>query len=90
VEAALKKLASSTIVYRLDDDFGWRHVMTLHKEVVFVDFGLLVSLASTTLGAEAWVGAAMTLLHNTINSEAHSVFLGAVASHPSNESSPEE
>jgi hypothetical protein len=49
VEAALKKLASSTIVYRLDDDFGWRHVMTLHKEVVFVDFGLLVPFFGSAL-----------------------------------------
>jgi hypothetical protein len=64
--------------------------MTLHKEVVFIDFGLLVSLASTTLGAEAWVGAAMQLLRETSHKESHSVFLGAVASHPSNESSPEE
>jgi hypothetical protein len=90
VEAALKKLARGTIVYRLGDDFGWRHVMTLHAEVVFVDFGLLVPLASTTLSADAWVEAAMQHLRDTINSEAHSVFLGAIASHPSNESSSEE
>jgi hypothetical protein len=87
VEAALIKLARGTIVYRLGDDFGWRHVMMLHTEVVFVDFGLLVPLAST---AEAWVGQAMQHLRETIDNKSHSVYLGAIASHPSNESSSEE
>ena len=40
--------AQSALFYKLGDDFGfgWRHIMTLHKEVVFVDFGLLVPLVS--------------------------------------------
>ena len=38
--------AQSALFYKLGDDFWWRHIMTLHKEVVFVDFGLLVPLVS--------------------------------------------
>jgi hypothetical protein len=90
VKEALEKLARGAIVYRLGDDFGWRHVMTLHTEVVFVDFGLLVPLASTALGADAWVGLAMQHLRETIDNESQSVCLGAIASHSSNESSSEE
>jgi hypothetical protein len=88
VEAALKKLARSEKVYSFDKgDFGWRHVMTLQGEVVFVDFGLLVSVQSTVHTPEQWVEQAMRYLQETVDVRSHHAFLGEVALDPSNESS---
>jgi hypothetical protein len=88
VKTALTKLARTGKVYSFDnDDFGWRHVMMLQGEVVFVDFGLLVSLESTTLTPEKWVEQAMERLQANVGVQSHHAFLGEAPLDPSNESS---
>jgi hypothetical protein len=85
VQGALEMLAASGLVFCLEsNDFGWRHVMTLQNEVVFVDFGSLVPLRSPP---PQWVAAAMTVLRDSVGPPVSHSLLGMSDVDPSNTSS---